>query len=248
MGGIGKNQEQPANLFIENSRMGENVVEASVNENVGKLIAVGTVCSYPKFPPHVPFKEDDLFMGFPEETNAAYGEAKRALLVYMWAARKQYGLNGIYLLPTNMYGPGDHFGAGAHVIPDIIRKFVDARMQNLPKVILWGDGTPTREFLHVKNAARGLVLAAEVYNDPEPVNLGSGVELSIRDLAEKVAKAVKYNGGIGFDASKPNGQPKRILDISRARERLGYEPREDFDAGLAETVRYYEREVLPKAR
>ena len=244
VGGIGKNQQEPANLYVENSRMGENVVESSIRENATKLIAVGTVCSYPKVPPHIPFREEDLFNGFPEKTNSAYGEAKRGLLVYMWAAREQYGLNGIYLLPTNMYGPGDNFGSGAHVIPDMIRKFVEARERNLPKVVLWGDGTPTREFLHVRDAARGIVLAGEVYNDPEPVNLGSGVEVTMRQLAEKIAVLTRYTGSIGFDTSKPNGQPKRILDITRAKEKLGYAPQEDFNAGLAETVEYYERDVL----
>jgi len=244
VGGIGKNREFPCTLFTDNVRIGTNTVEASRLAGVNKLVAVGTVCAYPRVPPRIPFVEDDLFEGYPEPTNAPYGEAKRALLVHLWAARDEYDFNGIYLLPTNLIGPGEHFGLGAHVLPDLIKKFAEARTKHLPNVVLWGDGSPTREFLDVRDAARGLVLAAERYDGQDPVDLGSSREVSIAELAETMMQMMHYTGTIRWDTEKPNGQPRRKLDVSRAKERFGFESQIPLEESLAAAIEYYERNVL----
>jgi GDP-L-fucose synthase len=204
-----------------------------------KVVVAGTVCAYPKFAP-VPFREDDLWNGYPEETNAPYGIAKKALLVMAQAYRQQYGSNFVVLFPVNLYGPRDHFSLeDSHVVPAMIRKFVEATDAGLDRVVLWGDGTPTREFLYVADAARGLVDAAERYDDPDPVNLGAGFEISMLDLARKVSAHVGYRGAIQWDAARPNGQPRRMLDASRAKERFGFVATTDFDEGLARTIAWF---------
>ncbi|MGH9422616.1 MAG: NAD-dependent epimerase/dehydratase family protein, partial [Thermoanaerobaculia bacterium] len=206
-----------------------------------KLVCLGTICAYPKFAP-VPFREDDLWNGYPEETNAPYGIAKKALLVQLQAYRQEYGFNGIFLLPVNLYGPRDNFDLeSSHVIPAMIRKFVEARNAGHAEVVLWGDGSATREFLFVEDAAEGIVAAAETYDEGEPVNLGRGEEISIRDLAITIAKRTGFRGKIRWDSAKPNGQPRRMLDISRARERFGFEAMTSFDAGLARTIDWFEK-------
>jgi GDP-L-fucose synthase len=215
--------------------MGANVLELCRARSTGKLVIVGTVCAYPKHTP-VPFREDDLWNGYPEETNAPYGVAKKALLVGAQSYREQYGTNAVYLLPANLYGPRDNFHpTNAHVIPDLIRKMVDAQ----DEVVLWGDGSPTREFLYVEDCVDGLVLAAERYDGPDPVNLGTSEEIAIRDLAELVAELTGYDGRIVWDESMPNGQPRRSLDTSRAAELLGFEARTRLREGLARTIAWY---------
>jgi GDP-L-fucose synthase len=207
---------------------------------VGKLVATGTICAYPKFAP-IPFKEDDMWNGYPEETNAPYGIAKKMMLVQSQGYREQYGMNSIVLFPVNLYGPRDNFDLHtSHVIPAMIRKFVSARDRGDSEVVLWGDGSPTREFLYVEDAAEGIVLAAERYDSSDPVNLGSGEEIPIRDLAAKIAKAARFEGRFVWDTSKPNGQPRRRLDVTRAKERFGFEAHTSFDRGVAATVAYYE--------
>lgn len=239
VGGIGANSAHPGLFFYENALMGIQLMEQARLAGVSKFVAVGTVCAYPKFTP-VPFQEDELWNGYPEETNAPYGLAKRMLLVQAQAYRQEYGFNAIYLLPVNLYGPGDNFDpASSHVIPALIKRYVEAKEAGLPQVVNWGDGTPTREFLYVDDAAEGLVLAAERYDDPEPVNLGTGHEISMKDLSEAIARVVGYDGEILWDTSKPNGQPRRKLDTSRARERFGFEARTDFLTGLTGTVEWY---------
>src|SRR5438552_3749599 len=223
VGGIGANRANPGRYWYANLAMGLNVLEQSRVAGVRKLVLVGTICSYPKLAP-TPFREDDLWKGYPEETNAPYGIAKKSLLVGAQAYREQYGLNAIYLLPVNLYGPGDNFDLEtSHVIPALIRKMTEARDQGDREVVLWGDGSPTREFLFVEDCADGLMLAAERYAGAEPVNLGTGDEIAIRDLAELVAEATGFHGEVAWDTSKPNGQPRRRLDTSRARERFGFE-------------------------
>jgi GDP-L-fucose synthase len=240
VGGIGANRANPGRYLFENAMMGLQLFEECRLAQVPKLVAVGTICAYPKFAP-VPFKEEDLWNGYPEETNAPYGIAKKMMLVQSQAYRDQYGMNSVVLFPVNLYGPRDNFDLeSSHVIPAMIRKFVSARERGQGEVVLWGDGTPTREFLYVEDAAEGIVLAAERYDSSEPVNLGNGQELQIRDLAEKIAKAARYEGRFVWDTSKPNGQPRRRLDVSRARERFGFEARTPFDKGIAATVAYYE--------
>jgi GDP-L-fucose synthase len=240
VGGIGANMENPGRYWYASVVMGAHVLELSRIRNVDKLIIVGTVCAYPKLTP-VPFREDDLWNGYPEETNAPYGVAKKSVLVGAQAYRQQYGLNSIFLLPTNLYGPRDTFHAtNAHVIPDLIRKMVDSPEE----VVLWGDGSPTREFLYVDDCVDGLVLAAERYDAPDPVNLGAGKEISIRDLAELVASVTGFEGRITWDTSKPNGQPRRSVDATRARERFGFEARTPLRDGLERTVAWY-REHAP---
>ena len=239
VGGIGANQRYPGTFFRENMLMGLNVLESARKASTRKVVVVVTICAYPKFAP-VPFREDDLWQGYPEETNASYGIAKKALLVMAQAYRQEFGCNFVTLLPVNLYGPGDHFDLEtSHVIPAMIRKFVEATVGMQGEVVLWGDGTPTREFLFVRDAARGLVDAAERYNDPDPVNLGAGFEISMRELAELIAKKVGYPGKIRWDTARPNGQPRRRLDVSRARERFGFVARTGFEQGLDETIAWY---------
>lgn len=238
VGGIGFNQLYPADLFHKNMMMGLNVIHSSWEAGVDKVVVVGTTCAYPKFTP-VPFKESDLWAGYPEETNAPYGVAKRALLTMCQAYRQQYGLNAIYLLPANLYGPGDHFEESrSHVIPAMIRKFVEAQEKNEPSVTLWGDGSPTREFLYVKDAVEGIILAAERYDEPGPVNLGTGYEVNTFYLARAIAGLVGFKGNIVWDTSKPNGQPRRCLDTSIAQS-FGFEAQTDIYNGLRDTIDWY---------
>jgi GDP-L-fucose synthase len=240
VGGIGANREHPAEFFYDNLMMGVQLMHEAWRFGVGKLVAIGTVCAYPKFTP-VPFKEDDLWKGYPEETNAPYGLAKKMLLVQSQSYRDQYGFNSVFLLPVNLYGPGDNFNpASSHVIPALIRKCVEARDAGEDHIIVWGDGSPTREFIYVTDAAEGIALAAEKYNESLPVNLGSGFEISIKDLAEKIARMTRFKGKLVWDASKPNGQPRRALDTSRAKEKFGFEAGTDFEEGLAKTIAWYE--------
>jgi GDP-L-fucose synthase len=239
VGGIGANRAEPGRFFYENALMGIEVLD-SCRTRVGKVVIAGTVCGYPKHA-HVPFREDAFWDGYPEETNAPYGLAKKMLLVQAQAYREQYGLNATYLLAVNLYGPGDNFDlASGHVIPAMIRRFMEARDGGDRDVVLWGDGSPTREFIHVRDAARAFRMALEGYDRPEPVNVGSGTEISISDLAERVAAAVGYSGAIRWDTSKPNGQPFRRLDVSRARHAFGFEASIDFATGLEETIAWYE--------
>jgi GDP-L-fucose synthase len=239
VGGIGANQEKPAEFFYDNLMMGVQLLHQAYKRGVEKFVAIGTVCAYPKFTP-VPFSEDDLWIGYPEETNAPYGLAKKMLLVQSQAYRDQYGYNSIFLLPVNLYGPGDNFNPrSSHVIPALIRKCVEAKEAGEDHIVVWGDGSPTREFIYVTDAARGIALATEKYNESLPVNLGSGFEISIKDLAEKIARMTGFEGDLVWDTSKPNGQPRRALDTSRAKEKFGFEARVDFDEGLQETIDWY---------
>ena len=239
VGGIGANRAHPGRFFYENLVMGVETLEQARQFGVRKFVGIGTICAYPKFTP-VPFREDDLWSGYPEETNAPYGLAKKMLLVQSQAYRAEYGFNAIHLLPVNLYGPGDNFDpASSHVIPAIIQKMEEARTAGREEVVLWGDGTPTREFLYVDDAAEGIVLATERYDGDAPVNLGSGGEIAIRDLAPLIAKAVGYTGLIRWDSSKPNGQPRRSLDTSRATAAFGFRARTLFADGLAATVAWY---------
>lgn len=244
VGGIGLNRERPGQLFYDNIVMGVQLMEEARKAGALKFVSIGTVCAYPKFTP-IPFKEDDLWMGYPEETNAAYGLAKKMLLVQGQAYRQQYGFNAIFLLPVNLYGPGDSFDAqSAHVIPDLIRKFIDAKIAGSEEVVLFGTGTPTREFLYVEDCAKAIVLASELYDKAEPVNIGSAFEISIKDLAQKIKGIVGFEGEIVWDRSKPDGQPRRKLDVSRAKEEFGFESVTDFDEGLRETIRWYLENAL----
>lgn len=239
VGGIGANQERPAEFFYDNLLMGVQLLDQAWRAGIAKFVAIGTVCAYPKFAP-VPFREDEIWNGYPEETNAPYGLAKKMLLVQSQSYRQQYGYNSIFLVPVNLYGPGDNFDPrSSHVIPALIRKCVDAVEAGADRIIVWGDGTPTREFLYVDDAAEGIVLASERYDSSDPVNLGSGVEMSIADLARVIAKHTGFKGRIEFDASKPNGQPRRLLDTSRARERFGFVAGTRFEEGLRRTVEWY---------
>ena len=239
VGGIGANRDNPGRYWYSNLMMGAHVIEQSRLHGVDKLLVLGTVCAYPKFAP-VPFREDDLWNGYPEETNAPYGVAKKTLLVGGQGYREQYGLNAIFLLPVNLYGPRDNFHpTNAHVIPDLIRKMSDAQARGEREVVLWGDGSPTREFLYVDDAAEGVVLAALRYDQPEPVNLGTGEEVSIKHLAELIGEATGYEGEIVWDTTKPNGQPRRKLDTTRAKELFGFEAKTPFREGVARTVAWY---------
>lgn len=239
VGGIGANREHPAEFFYQNLMMGAQLMHESWKAGVKKFVAIGTICAYPKFTP-TPFKEDDLWNGYPEETNAPYGLAKKMLLVQAQAYRQQYGWNAIYLLPVNLYGPGDNFDpSSSHVIPALIKKFVDAQEAGMDHVVAWGDGSPTREFLYVDDAAEGILLAAERYDKPEPVNLGSGMEISIKDLTETIARHVGFKGEIRWDKTKPNGQPRRRLDVSRAEREFGFKAKTSFEEGLKKTVEWY---------
>jgi GDP-L-fucose synthase len=240
VGGIGYNQAYPADLFYDNAIMGIQLMEAARQENVGKCVIAGTICAYPKFTP-VPFREENLWEGYPEETNAPYGLAKKMLLVQSQAYRAQYGFNSIYLLPVNLYGPNDNFNPeSSHVIPALIKKFTGAKQNGDPFVEVWGTGAASREFLYVDDAARGLVLAAERYNKPDPVNLGSGMEITIRDLVVLINELTGYRGEIHWDTTKPDGQPKRCLDVSRARKEFGFEAAMPFREGLERTIAWYE--------
>ncbi len=239
VGGIGANREHPAEFFYDNLMMGVQLMHEAWKQGVGKFVAIGTVCAYPKFTP-VPFKEDDLWNGYPEETNAPYGLAKKMLLVMAQAYRQQYGFNAIFLLPVNLYGPGDNFDLqSSHVIPAMIRKFIEAEEAGRNEVVLWGDGSPTREFLYVEDAAEGIVRATEAYDGADPVNLGSGYEIRIRDLAELIARLTGYSGTIVWDTTKPNGQPRRALDTSRAERYFGFRARTNFEEGLKKTIEWY---------
>jgi GDP-L-fucose synthase len=243
VGGIGANRARPATFFYDNLTMGVQLMEEARLRKVEKFVSIGTVCAYPKFTP-VPFREADLWNGYPEETNAPYGLAKKMLLVQGQAYRAQYGFNAIYLLPTNLYGSGDSFDLEtSHVIPALIRKCIEAQDQGKDEIVLWGDGSPTREFLHVADAATGIVLAAERYDGAEPVNLGSGFEISIRELAEAIARHTGFRGRIVWDTDKPGGQPRRRLDTSRAEQWFGFRAQTDFEAGLGETVDWYRRQL-----
>jgi GDP-L-fucose synthase len=240
VGGIGANQAHPADFFYDNLMMGVQLMHQAWLRKIEKFVALGTVCAYPKFTP-VPFKEDDLWNGYPEETNAPYGLAKKMLLVQAQAYRQQYGFNAIFVLPVNLYGPRDNFRPeSSHVIPALIRKCVEARIADQDEIVVWGDGSPTREFLYVEDAAEAILLAAERYNCPEPVNLGSGYEISIKDLALLIAKLTCFKGRITFDTTKPNGQPRRALDVSRAEELFGFKAKVNFEEGLRNTIAWYE--------
>jgi GDP-L-fucose synthase len=239
VGGIGANREHPAQFFYNNLMMGTQLLHEGWRSGIEKFVAIGTVCAYPKHTP-VPFREDDLWNGYPEETNAPYGLAKKMLLVQSQAYRQQYGFNSIFLLPVNLYGPRDNFDpASSHVIPALIRKCLEARQRGDSEVVVWGDGSPTREFLYADDAAEGILLAAEHYNGSDPVNLGSSNEISIKDLVELIARVTGFAGAIRWDTTKPNGQPRRRLDISRARELFGFESKTSFETGLSRTVEWY---------
>jgi GDP-L-fucose synthase len=238
-GGIGLNRAKPADLFYTNIMMGIPLMHQAWERGVDKFVALGTVCAYPKFA-NAPFREDEIWEGYPEETNAPYGLAKKMLLVQAQAYRQQHDFNAIFLLPVNLYGPRDNFNpASSHVIPALIRKFVEAQERGDTKVELWGDGSPTREFLYVEDAAEGIVLAAEKYNGSEPVNLGSGTEISIKALAELIGRLTGYSGKFVWDTSQPNGQPRRLLDVSRADELFGFRAGTSFEDGLRKTIEWY---------
>ena len=247
VGGIGANRANPGRYWYANLMMGAHVIEQSRLNDVAKTVLLGTICSYPKFAP-VPFREDDLWNGYPEETNAPYGVAKKALLVGAQSYRDQYGTNAIYLLPVNLYGPRDNFDLEtSHVIPALIRKMVDAQKRGDREIVLWGDGSPTREFLYVDDCAEGIWLAAQAYDDPEPVNLGTGVEISIRELAELIGELTGFAGEIVWDTTKPNGQPRRQLDVTRAEERFGFRARTPLRDGLERTIAWYQGSPLAAA-
>ncbi|MDE1970797.1 MAG: GDP-L-fucose synthase [Patescibacteria group bacterium] len=240
VGGIGFNREHPGELFYDNIMIGTQLMEAARNAGVEKFVAVGTICAYPKFAP-VPFKEEDLWNGYPEETNAPYGLAKKMLLVQAQAYRQQYGFNTIYLLPVNLYGPRDNFNPeSSHVIPALIKKVYDAKTANADHIDVWGTGSATREFLYVEDAAEGIVRAAESYNSHEPVNLGSGMEISIKDLITKICALMDFRGELRWDTTKPDGQPRRMLDVSRAEQGFGFKAQTGFDEGLRRTIEWYE--------
>lgn len=247
VGGIGYNREKPGELFYDNVMLGIHMIEESRKNKVKKFVSIGTVCAYPKFTP-VPFKEDDLWNGYPEETNAPYGIAKKMLLVQGQSYRQQYGFNVIYLLPVNLYGPKDKFDPKqSHVIPALIKKFYDAKINGDKEVEIWGTGKATREFLFVEDAVRAIALAAEKYDKPEPVNLGASFEIPIKKLAELIAKLVGFQGKLIFDPSKPDGQPRRKLDTSRAEKEFGFKSKINFEEGLKKTIKWYEKEFRKKS-
>lgn len=240
-GGIGANRARPADFFYINLMMGVQLMHEAWKRGVEKFVAIGTICAYPKFTP-VPFREENLWNGYPEETNAPYGLAKKMLLVQAQAYRDQYHFNAIYMLPVNLYGPGDNFDLEtSHVIPAMIRKCIEAQERGDEQVVFWGDGSPTREFLYVEDAAEGILLATEHYNGREPFNLGSGMEIRIKDLAELIACLTGYNGKLVWDTSKPNGQPRRALDVSRAKEYFGFQAQMPFEEGLRRTIDWYRK-------
>lgn len=239
VGGIGLNQVKPAELFYDNLMMGTQLIHAAYLAGVEKFVCVGTICAYPKFTP-VPFKEDDLWNGYPEETNAPYGVAKKALLVQLQAYKQQYDFNGIYLLPVNLYGPEDNFDPkSSHVIPALIRKVHEAQQKGEKELPVWGDGSPTREFLYSTDAARGIVMGTTDYNDTEPVNLGTGVEITIRNLISLICELMEFKGEIVWQTDKPNGQPRRCLDTERAKEAFGFTADVGFKKGLQNTIDWY---------
>jgi len=239
VGGIGANRERPAEFFYDNLMMGAQLMHQAWKRGVGKFVAIGTVCAYPKFTP-VPFKEDDLWNGYPEETNAPYGLAKKMLLVQAQAYRQQYGFNAIFLLPVNLFGPGDNFNPiSSHVIPALILKCLEGQERGEKEIVVWGDGSQTREFLYVEDAAEGILLATEQYNGSEPVNLGSGYEISIKDLVVTIARLTGYQGKVVWDTTKPNGQPRRGLDVTRAEKYFGFRAGMDFEEGLRRTIEWY---------
>ncbi len=239
VGGIGLNREKPAELFYDNLMMGAQLIDCAHKAGVEKFVCVGTICAYPKFTP-VPFKEDDLWNGYPEETNAPYGIAKKALLVQLEAYRLQYGFNGIYLLPVNLYGPEDNFDPrSSHVIPALIRKVHEAQQRGDKTLPVWGDGSPSREFLYSTDAARGIVMATQSYNESEPVNLGTNYEITIRDLVELICELMGFDGELVWQTDKPNGQPRRCLDTQRAKEKFGFVASMDFKEGLKRTIEWY---------
>lgn len=239
VGGIGANMEKPAEFFYDNLMMGVQLMHESWKRGLEKFVAIGTICAYPKFTP-IPFKEENLWDGYPEETNAPYGLAKKMLLVQAQAYRQQYGFNAIFLLPVNLYGPGDNFNPkSSHVIPALIRKCLEAKEQGAEQIVAWGDGSPTREFIYVEDAAEGIALATEKYDGSEPVNIGSSFEISIKDLTEKIARMTGFEGKIVWDTTKPNGQPRRKLDTSRADQYFGFVAKTDFEQGLQKTIDWY---------
>lgn len=240
VGGIGFNREKPGELFYDNLIMGAQLMEYARRNNVSKFVAIGTICAYPKFTP-VPFKEENLWNGYPEETNAPYGLAKKMLLVQSQAYRNQYKFNSIYLLPVNLYGPGDNFDLrSSHVVPALIRKMNEAKGENQEEVVVWGTGNSTREFLYVKDAAEGIIMAAEKYNKSEPINLGSGNEISIKDLALKIKDLIGFRGKIKWDTTKPDGQPRRGLDTQKAKKEFGFEAKTPLEEGLKKMIEWYE--------
>ncbi|MDO8664745.1 MAG: GDP-L-fucose synthase [Candidatus Liptonbacteria bacterium] len=239
VGGIGANREHPGKFFYDNAIMGIELMEAARRAGVKKFVTLGTVCAYPKFTP-TPFKEDDLWNGYPEETNAPYGLAKKMLLVQAQAYRQEYGFDAIYLLPVNLYGPGDNFDpSSSHVIPALIKKVADAKKENREFIEAWGTGKATREFLYVEDAAEGIALATEKYEKPDPVNLGSGMEISIKELTELICRLMDFKGEIRWDSSKPDGQPRRMLDVSRAEREFGFKAKIGFEEGLKKTIDWY---------
>jgi len=243
VGGIGYNMKYPGTLFYDNAIMGIQLMEAARQEGVEKFVAIGTICAYPKYTP-VPFKEEDLWNGYPEETNAPYGVAKKMMLVQAQAYRQQYDFNAIYLLPVNLYGQRDNFDSeSSHVIPAIIRKIFDAKKSGKNYITVWGTGKATREFLYVEDCAEGILLAAEKYNEPEPVNLGSGFEISIKELVELISELMEFDGEIRWDTTKPDGQPRRCLDVSKAKEKFGFEAKTDLKEGLRRTIDWYVNNV-----
>jgi GDP-L-fucose synthase len=246
VGGIGANRDNPGLFFYENAVMGIQLIEACRRHGVEKTVVLGTICAYPKFTP-VPFREEALWDGYPEETNAPYGVAKKALLVQCQGYRAQYGMNAIFLLPVNLYGPRDNFDPNSsHVIPALVRKCIEAKDAGKAEIVLWGDGSPTREFLYVDDAAEAIVAATERYSGAEPVNVGSGSEIPIRDLAVKIAALVGFNGQIVWDRTKPNGQPRRCLEVSRAEREFGFRARTGLDAGLRTTIDWYTQDRVPR--
>ena len=245
VGGIGLNREKPAELFYDNLMMGTQLIHAAYQEGVEKFVCVGTICAYPKFTP-VPFKEDDLWNGYPEETNAPYGIAKKALLVQLEAYRQQYGFNGIYLLPVNLYGPEDNFDPrSSHVIPALIRKVHEAQERGDKQLQAWGDGSPTREFLYSTDAARGIVMATQSYNEAAPVNLGTNHEVKIKDLVETICELMGFDGEIVWQTDQPNGQPRRCLDTQRAKEKFNFVAETEFRQGLKNTIEWYRQHAAP---
>ena len=240
VGGIGANEANPGRFFYDNLMMGTQLIEVGRQRGLKKFVALGTICAYPKFAP-IPFKEDDIWSGYPEETNAPYGLAKKMMLVQLQAYRQQYGFNGITLFPVNLYGPRDNFDLQtSHVIPALIRKCAEAKEGGASEIVLWGDGTPTREFLYVEDAAEGILLAAEHYDDPRPLNLGTGEEITVKALATEIAAEIGYKGRIVWDTTKPNGQPRRCLDVSRIKQAIGFQAKHSLRDGLRTTIQWYQ--------
>ena len=247
VGGIGANRKHPGEFFYKNLIMGTQLIEQGRLKNIEKFVAIGTVCAYPKFTP-VPFKEDDLWNGYPEETNAPYGLAKKMMLVQSQAYRQEYGFNSIFLLPVNLYGPGDHFDpASSHVIPAVIKKCVDAVETGADHIDCWGTGNVSREFIYAADAAEGILLATEHYNTSDPVNIGTGFEIKIKDLANRIAKLVGFSGQINWDPSQPDGQPRRFLDTSRAKMLFGFMAKTAFEDGLKKTIQWYRKQPRSKS-